>query len=212
MMIRLQKRSVNAIALLAVAVAAGCAGPQPLAVHYFGLSPLPASASAPAAGPRTAQAPLLIVIQDVRLPQYLDRPQIVARTTGNSLFWSDERRWSEPLREELRRLLAVNLGRLMPEASVVSAPHAVGDRPALRLEVEIRNFELGGDGRVVLDAQWWAAGTRGLSSFPANTVLLSGSAATATDGDALAAAMSRIFGDFSRRVAERLRGPDGAMR
>lgn len=206
----LSKHLMHLLAGLAAVAIAGCATPQLTAVNYYGLTPVAERDAT--ASPRPARAPLLLVIQDVRLPQYLDRPQIVARTTGNSLLWSDERRWAEPLRDELRRVLAMNLGRLLPGVSAVLAPHAIGDRPALRLEVEIRRFERAGDGRIVLDAQWWADGVGGQPAIVASTVLLAGATADAADGEALAAGMSAVYGDFARHIAERLYRTEGVAR
>jgi hypothetical protein len=72
---------ISAIApLLALARCAGIA-----ASRYYALSPLPES-SGPAAAP-IPDGGVAIGVAPVRLPEYLNRPQIVMRTGPNQLPW-----------------------------------------------------------------------------------------------------------------------------
>lgn len=205
-MVNPMRRFLVAASLLVTSVLFGCATQKVPPASYFDLVPVAMPAAESVQKAKSAATPKLIVVQDLRLPQYLDRPQIVYRTGGNALAWSDERRWAEPLRSEMQRLLAVNLGRLLPDTSVVMPPFAVGSQAALRVEVEIRSFERSNAGKIVIDAQWWASGSGGISSIPASTVLHVGEVVVdAADGNALTAAMSDVFAEFCRVIANRVR-------
>ena len=58
----------------------------------------------------TAQRPISIGIENVSVPGYIDRPQIVVRQKDSSeVSLSDFDRWAEPLRDALPRLIVQNM-------------------------------------------------------------------------------------------------------
>ncbi|WP_043344253.1 PqiC family protein [Cupriavidus basilensis] len=97
---------------LAAAMLAGCASPDP---RYYTLAQGPAAATAAgaegqAAAPAQAQ-PVWIEVAPVRVPERLNRPQLVVRggKDGNELKLLDLSRWSAPLPDELRDALSQQL-------------------------------------------------------------------------------------------------------
>ena len=98
---------------LAAALLAGCASPDP---RYYTLA-LGPDATVPAAGQaatpaRAAQAqPVWIEVAPVRVPERLNRPQLVVRDgkDGGELKLLDLSRWSAPLPDELRDALSQQL-------------------------------------------------------------------------------------------------------
>ncbi|KJK22536.1 hypothetical protein UB46_21535 [Burkholderiaceae bacterium 16] len=98
---------------LAAALLAGCASPDP---RYYTLAQGP-DATVPAAGQaatpaRAAQAqPVWIEVAPVRVPERLNRPQLVVRDgkDGGELKLLDLSRWSAPLPDELRDALSQQL-------------------------------------------------------------------------------------------------------
>ncbi|EHP40699.1 lipoprotein [Cupriavidus basilensis OR16] len=93
---------------LAAALLAGCASPDP---RYYTLAQGPAAATG-AEGQSAAQAqPLWIEVAPVRVPERLNRPQLVVRDgkDGNELKLLDLSRWSAPLPDELRDALSQQL-------------------------------------------------------------------------------------------------------
>lgn len=127
-----------------VLLLAGCAsGP---ATRLYLLSPVP--------GTTIPHAAHTIVIREVNLPRYLDRPQIVIRGSDHRLHIVESAHWGEDLREHLTRTLAENLGMRLPGSTVLPAPSFSQVRVDLRLEVEITRFEAADDGQVHLAARW----------------------------------------------------------
>ncbi|MFJ4288511.1 membrane integrity-associated transporter subunit PqiC [Cupriavidus sp. NPDC089707] len=91
------------------AVLAGCASPEP---RYYTLAQ---GATAVATPPAATLAPstntLWLEVAPVRVPERLNRPQLVVRDGGNdaSLRLLDLARWSSPLPDELRDALSQRL-------------------------------------------------------------------------------------------------------
>jgi hypothetical protein len=193
-------RIALALVLLGSGLLAGCITPGPGTRTYL-LTPTVEAASPPAAGVRTA-APRTVVIRDVRLPLYLDRPEIVTRDARNGLEISDVELWGGHLREDMERVLATNLGRLLPGDRVIAAPYPVAKAPDYRVEVDIRSFERQPGGRVALAAQWWI--TRGADgSLLASAEGSFAGVALGTDAtyDHIVGSMSAVFGELAQAIA-----------
>ena len=192
--------------LLAVALAlllGGCITPGPT-TRFYSLTPVTGT---PPDSPRaieklTTAKPRFVVIRDVRLPLYLDRPQIVTRSAGNSLEWSEIDQWGGVLRDDLARTLATNLGRLLEGDRVVAAPYPVSNPPDCRIEVEIRSFERLPAGQVELLAQWWITrGSDGALLGSSEGKFASQPVADGAAYDTLVNAMSAVYGELAQAIA-----------
>lgn len=98
-------------ALIAATVLAGCASPDP---RYYTLAQGPAAAAANVAAPGVPNTdPLWIEVAPVRVPERLNRPQLVVRDSRNGnearLKVLDLSRWSSPLPDEMRDALSQRL-------------------------------------------------------------------------------------------------------
>lgn len=206
---RFRKPFIAGIALGALLSLAGCVTPGPATRAYL-LTP---TVAAPVTGTHRAAVPetrpRTVVIRDVRLPLYLDRPQIVTRNDGNALEIAEAEQWGGPLREDMARVLATNLGFLLEGDRVVVAPFPASGAPDFRIEVDIRSFERQPGGRVVLAAQWWITrGADGSLQASANEIF-NGDPVPADAGYAgLVGSMSAVYGDLARALARRLRSED----
>lgn len=184
------------VAVLGAAVG-GCA-PTPPTMFYV-------LSSSVDAAPPTAEPTLVIGLGPIDLPVYLDRPEIVTREGPNALGLSDFDQWGEPLKENVRRVLAENLALLTPAEEVASYPWPGTTRVDYQIAVNISRFEAAG-GLAILDARWTILrgedGTTGLFSrhsrvqFPVR----------GTDAYlAIVAAMSACLDELSREIATTVR-------
>ncbi len=188
-----------AAALLAAALLAGCAGADRKATRFYVLSPI--GAVEPLLGARR-EPPIAVDVAALRLPQYLERPQIVSRTTGNEVTLAEYHQWGGNLAKNMMQVLARNLADLLatPEISVFSrrpprSAHA-------RIEVEVLQFERMPDSRVVLSAQWRIhGGADGAPEVARITDLASPVLAPGAGMEATVAAMSALLGELSRVIA-----------
>jgi uncharacterized protein len=181
--------------VLAVALATGCSSVPP--VRFYVVTPLAGpgpSARAPGPG---------VVVAVVRLPDYLERPQLVTRRGDNQLELLEFDQWGGTLARDLTRVMAENLSLLLGSDAVVAAPHTPRIRPDYRVELEVLRFERAGDGRVHLTAKWWLQ--RGADGSPlagSTTALASEPLPEAAGTELTVAAMSGVFGELSRVIAQ----------
>lgn len=136
---------------------AGCAlGRSPLATTWV-LDPL-APRAAPAGAP--VQAGVLSV-ERVRLPDWLDRPQLVGRGGDGSLELDERARWGEPLGRGLQRVMAENLASLLVERRVVAAPAPPQSVIAVRLSLDFVEAVRHSDGELRVEVRWELQGGDG---------------------------------------------------
>lgn len=188
-----------------LALLPGCAS-APVTRYYV----LSATAQGPL--PRTRPA-IAVVITDVRLPPYLERPQMVTRSGDYRLQIAEYEQWAGDLRQDMTRVLTQNLGRLLNSERVVAAPHAFALQPDYRLEVEVLRFEPEPGGRVALAARWWL--TRGADAAPGasqSVTLLGAPLGANASYEVLVASMSSVYAEFAQAVARSIRahGAGGA--
>jgi uncharacterized protein len=139
----------------------------------------------------------------VTLPDYLDRPQIVTRTSANTVQIAEYERWAEPLSSSVPRTLAENLTVLLHSDSIVPYPWPGSIDVTYQIMVDVYRF-LGSPGdQATLDAQWSVVGKKGKK-----VLLLKRSTFVEPAGgasfEALVAAQSRALGKLSREIASAL--------
>ena len=142
----------------------------------------------------------VIGIGPVRLPDAIDRPQIVTRTSPNRLNISEYHRWAGALDGEIARVLAENLACLLGTDAVVCFPQETYDAPTLRVELEIRRFDGRPGQEATLDVSWTI-----VARSPATVLHRQQSRLRETvsqDGyESLVAAQSRLLAALSRKIA-----------
>jgi uncharacterized lipoprotein YmbA len=137
---------VASILLVLIGFAVGCMGTTPESRFYV-LSPM--------------MAPEKKIIHDelvgvfpVRLPEYLDHPQIITRVSPNELRKSEFDRWAEPLKENFTRVLIENLLFLLGPDKVLAMPRTINIPITRSVFVEVFQFDGNSAGEVVLFARW----------------------------------------------------------
>ena len=142
-------------------------------------------------------------IVNVRVPQYLDRQDIMVRTDAFELQPLPNAQWAEDLTTTASRTLAEDLDRLLPAYDIVPGP-ARSDTPvAYRLEVSLSHFEMNSPNQVVIAGRWViadeAAGKERASRNFHNSAFLS-----TPDPKSIVATMSGLLGGVSTEIATEL--------
>ncbi len=151
---------------------------------------------------------LTLGVSPVRVPAYLQRPQIVTRRGENELLLGEFDRWAEPLEEGLGRVVADNLAALMPQVRVVGHPWRGSAAPDYRLVLELRRLEGGADGAVELEARWALLADDGREVGRGR---FAGSQKVGGAGyGEMVEGMSRAVADLSREMAQGLAAVIGA--
>jgi uncharacterized lipoprotein YmbA len=188
------------VLIVAAFALTGCVGKNDVQTRFYLLSPLPASTPALLAAREHSFA---LDIAALRLPQYLQRPQIVTRTSDNQVRLAEYDQWGGNLAKNMMRVLAQNLSRLLvtPEITVFSR------RPAratdLRVEIDVLQFERGPEGQVLLAAQWRLRhGTSGAPVITRISELNSPALDPKAGMETTIGAMSTVWAEFGRIIAE----------
>lgn len=194
--------------LLGVCVpfASGCAllfaEPAPPPAYYV-LTPVPEAEQAQEIEKlpsRKAPAGPVVGVAPVSVPDYLDAPQIVARTTRNTLERAEFHNWAAPLADNFAEVLAENLGVMIPTNRVTVLPGGPFLRPEFQVSVTLTKFERDVDGLVTLIARWALSGEDGLDLLTVRRSVFR-EPAPPDDYDAIVAAMSETVTRLSAEIA-----------
>lgn len=151
--IRLDQRALFTLALFVV-ILAGCASSP--SSKFYQLNPLQKSALI--TRDASPEQKLMIAIGPVRIPDYLDRPQIVTRAGKNELRLSEFDRWAGSLESDVTRVLVEDISSLLAADRffvVRWTPYLESRVPAsYRVEVLVERFEGTLGDSVLLKAQW----------------------------------------------------------
>ena len=188
-------------------VIAGCSSP---ATQYYMLSNDAGSVTElinPTPGPSIGIAP-------ITLPEAVDRPQFVVRTGNNRITVVDLHRWVGSLKNEIPRVIAGNLLKILGPANILSYPQHGADTADIRIYVDIQQFESVLGKTATIDANvtvQWSDG----KGYRTQRIHVEESV-SGDSYDALAAAHSRALLGMSQSIASIIRtnvmGPSAPLR
>lgn len=183
------------LALVAGVAALACSGTP---TQYFTLG-----AIEPAGVPLAARPELGLAVGPVELPRYLERGEIVTRDGAHRLVLSNTNRWAGSLRNDLARVLADDLARLLGTARLTVFPSQPSYRLDYRVLFDLRELDGVPGEPVTLRARWTivsGADGRALVVEEAHVEV-----PTASDSFAdLVAAQRAALGTVDREIAARL--------
>ncbi|GAB4358085.1 MAG: PqiC family protein [Methylohalobius crimeensis] len=109
-----------------------------------------------------------IGIAPVKLPRYLDRPQIVTLEEDDRVHLAEFHRWAEPLADGFNRVLAAGMTLRLPQSRFVSLParQVKADRT---LEIQVRDFQVRED-RCLLLTDWRLQSGRTTQTWQRSTI------------------------------------------
>jgi uncharacterized protein len=147
---QLSRNATRALALVAAAVAVGCAtSPPPVRFHSL-IAP-----DAPFVEPTSPAGLMRISIVPVRIPAAIDRPQWLVRRPDDSLQMLEGDRWVAPLAEEFRFAMRA---RLASRWGIVDAarPRSGSELApvAWRLVIDVLRLDARPGAETLLEARW----------------------------------------------------------
>ena len=98
-----------------------------------------------------------IGVGPVTLAQYLDRPQLVSRLSGNELRVHEFSQWAEPLKATIARVVEENLSVLTGAKHIHSFPKRRSAVIDYQISLDVRRFDADAAGSVTLQAVWHIA-------------------------------------------------------
>lgn len=97
---------------------------------------------------------VIIGIGPVKVPEYLNRPQIVTQDTNNLITFAQFDRWGEPLDLALLRLVSANLSVMLPDATLEISPWNLAIPVKYQVIMDVVRLESRLDKDVSLTVQW----------------------------------------------------------
>lgn len=141
-----------ALLALAVTVAAGGCSlinpPRPAPTDFYVLTGVRVAPTA------ASERPLSIGIGPIEFPPYLNRPEMVSRTAENQLTFDEFHRWGEPLRDNFRHVLAMDLDHQLNLGRVTFYPWYNTTPMDFAVSLSVLRFEPQPDGELLLHARW----------------------------------------------------------
>ena len=142
---------LSAAIAAALLVLVGCASETPPTRLYV-LSSL--SDAEPASQAAAGNREVALGVGPINLPEYLDRLEIVTRTTQNKLRLGEFDQWGEPLEQNFAAVLAENLSILVPTEQVAVFPWERSTMIDYEIAVRVIRFEVKAGGESMLIARW----------------------------------------------------------
>ena len=196
-MTTLTRRALLPLVLVAAMLAAGCLG---------GTAPTRFYVLAPVDGPvASGERAVSVGVGPVSLAGYLDRPQIVTRPAADKIDLGEFDQWGEPLRDGITRVLAEDLSRLLPGATISIFPWRGLEAVRYQVIVDVTRFDGPAAGDTALEARWRVLDVASSKELAAKTARL----AEPTGGPGYTmtvTSMSRALGSLSRDIAQTLVG------
>lgn len=199
--------------VLAIAAATLTAGCATTVTRYYTLSTV--IPEAPAA--RSSESAALVGIGPVKLPDYVNIPNIVVRTGDNTLDQATFDQWGGSLDDMIPRVLVENMHARMPSDHFVAFPQS-GDLPFdFRIPVSISSFDVSAAGDATIVARWQIRGKTGTGTLLVRQSTVRADSGGRGYGDRVAA-LSRALGLLTDEIAAGLaampreRGKDKALK
>jgi uncharacterized protein len=125
-----------------MAALAACSSPNP-ALYTI----------APVSGATQTGGPKVVALQQIGIPRYLERSQIVRSSENYRLDVMSNDWWGEPLGPMLSRVLIEELGQRLPQSTIIGESGAVTASPDATIELNMQRLDEDATGNLVLSAQ-----------------------------------------------------------
>ncbi len=195
-MVRHWSISWMVVGLLSLSACVGTSSPP---TRFFLLTASSAEHSTFKGEVKQKKSGLMVELEPVEIPQYLNRPEMVTRTSGNRLQLERMNQWAGDFKEDIGRVLMENLSRILSSDRVVILPSRNEGIPDFRLMGQIHRFEPVSTGQIVLDARWSLMDGHG-KQLMARLSRITTQADDKEDYESMAAAMSQALDLWSREI------------
>ena len=147
--------------------------------------------------------PVAITIGVVTVPDIVDRPQLVLRVDANQVALAEFDRWADPLKSQIRRVIAADLALQFPGALVSGYPQNVDPASNYLVSIDVQSFESAPGDAASITVLWSVRPPKLGAPMNGRTVVREPTGGAGDD--ALVAAHSRALAAVSRDIATALR-------
>jgi uncharacterized protein len=184
-------------------IAKAILAPQKDISKFYLLTPTADTAAAPASSAQSSAGNFTIGLGPIKLPPYLDRPEIVMRAAPNRIELSKEDRWGESLQNGFTSAMERDLAAQVGTSHIILFPWYNTTHVDLQVQIEVYRFETDSNGTATLSAKWTILDSTGKNILYTVETNLTQPSKPGDQTDA-AAALSRTIGDLSGQIANML--------
>lgn len=191
-------------ALAAAALMAACASPNPT-LHTLSVRPAAAD---------TVRFERAFRLSGVRVPDRLDKPQIVLRTSDSEVQALEQQRWAAPFGAELRDALSANLATALAAVDVGGGVAPTGV-PLYRIAADMRSYDARPGQRVTALLTWRVTRDAATQGTTQGTTQGAGAGLTCQtallepvggDINAVVSSTQRLVQQWSEQIAQSVHG------
>lgn len=151
---QLWHKAVLGMGLLVLATSFGCLGRSPVAEHFvLGMGAVP-GAQSPATGVEAGLSDLAIVIGPVRLPGYLDRPQLARLEAGGAVELDEFSRWLGGFEDNFLRAISLDVARRTDSIRVTTYPSKAPFPADVRVKLHVDDLIAEGRSSLRVRIRW----------------------------------------------------------
>ncbi len=143
-------------------------------------------------------------IGPVRLPEYIDREEIVFQSSTNKIEVPTKQLWAGPLDKNVTRVLTTNVARELRSSNVVGYPWPNSSGMTYQVTVNIDQFHSRTGGDAILEASWRVHQAVGGKVVRERSEQFS-RPVTQNGYEGIAAAQSLLLQDLAEEIAQSLR-------
>lgn len=188
---KIQTRAAGLIILLHTILLGACST-SPKVSYYTLNTSIPVKAR--------ASSTESIQITSISIPEMLQRPHLVVRTSANRVEVLEFHRWAETLKTEIPRIIAENMSLELKPTRVSPYPESAGVDSRIRIDLDFRRFEISLNDGVTVDLFWTIMKSDGEVLKTGHSLATEKS--ESKEYDTLVAAISRALATVSHELTE----------
>ncbi|STX28190.1 ABC-type uncharacterized transport system, auxiliary component [Legionella beliardensis] len=116
--------------------------------EFYLLNPIPPKPN------KIASNAIQIGIDEIQVPEYTEKPQLMIHYTPYKVKLEEYHRWAESLDKNIGRVIEANLTTLLPNAVIERYPWDTKFKPSYHIQIDIFQFEINYNGDSVLRAEY----------------------------------------------------------
>jgi uncharacterized lipoprotein YmbA len=182
-----------AISTVLVLLVGGCASSPPARFYTLNAE----------AGPPAPASRIAVVVGPVSVPEEVNRPQMVVRSSTNEVRFEEFQRWALPLQNDIARVVAENLVAMLGTPRVTLSAQDMNPNAEFQVGIEVQRFEATVGGSATFDAVWTVRHVKSGKSDSGRSSVRE--PLGATNFEAIAAAFSRAIARMSLDIASGIR-------
>jgi uncharacterized lipoprotein YmbA len=132
----------------------GCSGSPKIETQLYLLTPTTHKSSTDISKQQTQNAKNIIVLESIKLAEFLDQPGIVLQTDKHQIQVAHYHRWAEPLSQNIHRFILETLSSQSTKYSFQKQTKFAKEVSHLVLSLEVNQFNGTSEGVAMLSGHW----------------------------------------------------------